>query len=145
RRQRDVLFDERLCLSGCDLCERTCPQAIHRNGETVVIDRAALDDAALDALTDCCPTQALSVCGESRSLETIMDTVLRDRPFYARSGGGITLSGGEPFMQPEMAKMLLQRSREAGIHTAVESCLHVPWKHIAPSLPFLDLLLADLK
>ncbi|EPC7250824.1 glycyl-radical enzyme activating protein [Cronobacter sakazakii] len=145
RRQRDVLFDERLCLQGCELCKAACPQAISRRGDALVINREALDDTALDALTDCCPTQALSVCGESRSVEAIMDTVLRDRPFYARSGGGITLSGGEPFMQPEMAKALLQRSREAGIHTAVESCLHVPWKHIAPSLPFLDLLLADLK
>lgn len=74
-----------------------------------------------------------------------MATVLRDKPFYARSGGGITLSGGEPFMQPELAKELLQLSKAAGLNTAVESCLHVPWKYIEPSLPFLDLLLADLK
>ncbi|NHV89131.1 glycyl-radical enzyme activating protein [Cronobacter dublinensis] len=145
RRERDVLFDERLCLSGCDLCQKACPQAIRREADALVIDRAALNDAALEALTDCCPTQALTVCGETQSVESIMETVLRDRPFYARSGGGITLSGGEPFMQPEMAQALLQRSREAGIHTAVESCLHVPWKYIAPSLPYLDLLLADLK
>ncbi|EKK4080346.1 glycyl-radical enzyme activating protein [Cronobacter dublinensis] len=145
RRERDVLFDERLCLSGCDLCQKACPQAIRREADALVIDRAALNDDALETLTDCCPTQALTVCGATQSVESIMETVLRDRPFYARSGGGITLSGGEPFMQPEMAQALLQRSREAGIHTAVESCLHVPWKYIAPSLPYLDLLLADLK
>lgn len=74
-----------------------------------------------------------------------MTTVLRDKPFYDRSGGGLTLSGGEPFMQPEMAMALLQASHEAGIHTAVETCLHVPWKYIAPSLPYIDLFLADLK
>ena len=74
-----------------------------------------------------------------------MATVLRDKPFYDRSGGGLTLSGGEPFMQPEMATALLQASHEAGIHTAVETCLHVPWKYIAPSLPYIDLFLADLK
>lgn len=73
-----------------------------------------------------------------------MATVLRDKPFYDRSGGGLTLSGGEPFMQPEMATALLQASHEAGIHTAVETCLHVPWKYIAPSLPYIDLFLADL-
>ncbi len=49
-----------------------------------------------------------------------MTTVLRDKPFYDRSGGGLTLSGGEPFMQPEMAMALLQASHEAGIHTAVK-------------------------
>ena len=74
-----------------------------------------------------------------------MATVLRDKPFYDRSGGGLTLSGGEPFMQPEMATALLQASHEAGIHTAVETCLHVPWKYIAPSLSYIDLFLADLK
>ena len=74
-----------------------------------------------------------------------MAEVMRDKPFYLRSGGGLTLSGGEPFMQPDIAADLLRRGREAGIHTAVESCLHVPWRYIAPSLPWLDLLLADLK
>ena len=74
-----------------------------------------------------------------------MTTVLRDKPFYDRSGGGITLSGGEPFMQPELAASLFKASHEAGIHTAVETCLHVPWKYIEPSLPWIDLFLADLK
>ena len=75
-----------------------------------------------------------------------MATVLRDKPFYDRSGGGLTLSGGEPFMQPEMATALLQASHDRQcIHTAVETCLHVPWKYIAPSLPYIDLFLADLK
>ncbi len=64
-----------------------------------------------------------------------MKTVLRDKPFYDRSGGGLTLSGGEPFMQPEMATALLQASHEAGIHTAVETCLHVPWKYITLLCP----------
>lgn len=75
----------------------------------------------------------------------IMATVLRDKPFYDRSGGGITLSGGEPFMNPALAQALFEASHQAGIHTAVETCLHVPWKYIEPSLPFVDLFLADLK
>ncbi|WP_157724458.1 radical SAM protein, partial [Salmonella enterica] len=92
-----------------------------------------------------CPTQALTVCGEVKSVDDIMATVLRDKPFYDRSGGGLTLSGGEPFMQPELAAELFQASHDAGIHTAVETCLHVPWKYIEPSLPYIDLFLADLK
>jgi pyruvate formate lyase activating enzyme len=74
-----------------------------------------------------------------------MATVLRDKPFYDRSGGGITLSGGEPFMNPELAHALFKASHEEGIHTAVETCLHVPWHYIEPSLPYVDLFLADLK
>ncbi|MNZ98653.1 Pyruvate formate-lyase 1-activating enzyme [compost metagenome] len=74
-----------------------------------------------------------------------MATVLRDKPFYDRSGGGLTLSGGEPFMNPDLALSLFKASHEQGIHTAVETCLHVPWHAIEPSLPYVDLFLADLK
>ncbi|AFJ46728.1 glycyl-radical enzyme activating protein [Shimwellia blattae] len=142
---RDVLFDARLCLEGCRLCADTCPHAIRRDGPLPVIHRAALSERDLDNLQTCCPTGALVVCGEPRPVDDIMAAVLRDKPFYDRSGGGVTLSGGEPFMQPALAAEILARSKAAGIHTAAESCLHVPWKYIAPSLDNLDLLLADLK
>ncbi|AIR03100.1 pyruvate formate lyase-activating protein [Cedecea neteri] len=144
-RECDVLLDRRLCLSGCDLCQQAAPDAVSRVGDELIIARGRLNEGTVNALRDCCPTQALTVCGEEKTAEAIMATVLRDKPFYARSGGGITLSGGEPFMQPALAKNLLKLSKAAGLNTAVESCLHVPWKYIEPSLPFLDLLLADLK
>lgn len=144
-RTRDLLFDARLCLAGCDLCQQAAPQVIERALNGLLIHREKLNDAQLNALTDCCPTQALSVCGETQSVDEIMATVLRDRPFYLRSGGGITLSGGEPFMNPQLAQALLQSSHQQGIHTAVETCLHVPWRYIEPSLPYVDLFLADLK
>lgn len=144
-REHDVLFDERLCLAGCELCPQAAPHAISRIDDALVIAREKLMADDMLTLTDCCPTQALSVCGETQSVDAIMQKVLRDKPFYDRSGGGITLSGGEPFLQPEIAEQLLKRSKEAGIHTAVESCLHVPWKYIEPSIEHLDLLLADLK
>ena len=144
-RSRDVLFDARLCLDGCDLCQQAAPGCIARALNGLVIHREKLREETLNALTDCCPTQALTVCGEEQQVGEIMATVLRDKPFYDRSGGGITLSGGEPFMQPELAASLFKASHEAGIHTAVETCLHVPWKYIEPSLPWIDLFLADLK
>ncbi|WOZ76102.1 glycyl-radical enzyme activating protein [Kosakonia sacchari] len=144
-RTRDLLFDPRLCLAGCELCQHAAPKVIERAVNGLLIHREKLDDTQLDALTDCCPTQALSVCGETPDVRDIMATVLRDKPFYDRSGGGITLSGGEPFMNPQLAQQLLQSSHQHGIHTAVETCLHVPWRYIEPSLPFVDLFLADLK
>ncbi|MEG1211511.1 MAG: glycyl-radical enzyme activating protein [Leclercia sp.] len=144
-RAREVLFDPRLCLAGCDLCQQTAPDVIERTLEGLVIHRQKLDAPLLDALTHCCPTQALTVCGEEKQIDEIMNTVLRDKPFYDRSGGGITLSGGEPFMNPDLARALFQASHEQGIHTTVETCLHVPWHYIEPSLPFIDLFLADLK
>ncbi len=144
-RGQDVLFDERLCLAGCELCPQVAPHAISRIDDALVIVREKLMPGDMAPLIDCCPTQALSVCGETQSVDAIIQKVLRDKPFYDRSSGGITLSGGEPFMQPDVAEQLLRKSKEAGIHTAVESCLHVPWKYIEPSIEHLDLLLADLK
>ena len=142
---RDVLFDQRLCLDQCRLCASACPHAIHGNGPSVVIDRPRLTDQDLDTLQHCCPSQALAVCGEVKNSDDIMAAIMRDEAFYRRSGGGVTLSGGEPFMQPAQTADLLARCRAAGIHTAVESCLHTPWKNIEPALAHLDLLLADLK
>ncbi|USR62810.1 glycyl-radical enzyme activating protein [Lelliottia amnigena] len=144
-RTRDVLFDARLCLEGCDLCQQAAPGIIDRTLNGLIIHREKLNDATLNALTDCCPTQAMTVCGEEQQVADIMATVLRDKPFYERSGGGITLSGGEPFMNPTLAHSLFKASHEQGIHTAVETCLHVPWHAIEPSLPYVDLFLADLK
>ncbi|MFI8417014.1 glycyl-radical enzyme activating protein [Serratia sp. NPDC078593] len=144
-RQQDILFDPRLCLAHCQLCHARAPQAIAWCDESLVIQRNRLTDSDYAALSGCCPTDALTVCGSAVNIDEIMHTVLRDKPFYQRSGGGLTLSGGEPFMQPARAAELLKRGAQAGIHTAVESCLHIPWSHIAPSLPWLDLMLADLK
>ncbi|MCS2153569.1 glycyl-radical enzyme activating protein [Scandinavium goeteborgense] len=144
-RTQDLLFDARLCLDGCDLCQQAAPGVIERALNGLVIHREMLEQSHLDALIECCPTQALTVCGELKSVDDIMATVLRDKPFYDRSGGGLTLSGGEPFMNPELALQLLKTSHDQGIHTAVETCLHVPWKYLEPALPYIDLFLADLK
>lgn len=144
-REPELLFDARLCLAGCQRCCDVAPQAIHRDGGNIVIARERISAADNVALKTCCPTQALTVCGEETTVSEIMRTVLRDAPFYQRSGGGITLSGGEPFMSPALTRALLEESHRHGIHTAVETCLHVPWRYIEPCLPFTDLFLADLK
>ncbi|MEC5344630.1 glycyl-radical enzyme activating protein [Brenneria populi] len=144
-RKRELLFDARLCMAGCDLCRRAAPGVMADAPAGRVIFRERLTEADFDRLQTCCPTQALTVCGEEADVDNIMAAVRRDMPFYQRSGGGVTLSGGEPFMQPDVAHALLRRSRGEGIHTAVETCLHVPWSYIEPSLPDIDLFLADLK
>jgi pyruvate formate lyase activating enzyme len=140
----DILLDRRQCIEGCRLCSQTCP-AILRDSEGIQLTRSALNAEDMERLRGLCPSEALQMCGRDETLDTLMDTILRDRPFLERSGGGVTLSGGEPFMQPDFAAALLARCKAQGLHTAVESCLHVPWHQIEPSLPSLDLLLADLK
>lgn len=141
----DVLFDSRLCSAGCQECTTRFPHAMTQENGTLSLRREQFLPGDLCQMEHVCPSGALSVCGDETNIDALMQQILRDKPFYRRTGGGVTLSGGEPFMQPQTALTLLQRCQQEGLHTAVESCLHVPWKYIEPSLGALDLMLADLK
>lgn len=92
-----------------------------------------------------CFANAIVLVGETKTAEEVVEEVLADRAFYASSGGGVTLSGGEPLMQPEFAKAILQQCRREGIHTAVETNLARPWRRVTPLAPLVDLWLVDLK
>lgn len=144
QREPEVQWDARLCLADCQACLQ--PPAIVREASGgLAIDRAQLTADSLPALCAECASGALRCVGEWRTVNAVMEQVLRDRPYFARSGGGMTLSGGEPFMQPAFARDLLCAAHDAGIHTAVETCLHVPWRYLAPALPYTRLWLTDLK
>lgn len=141
----EILFDARLCSAGCQHCAQAFPHAVAVTENGIEIRRDDFLASDMCQIEQVCPAGALSVCGNEADIDALMTQILRDKPFYQRTGGGVTLSGGEPFMQPHTTLTLLQRCRQEGLHTAVESCLHVPWKYIDPSLGALDLLLADLK
>ncbi len=98
----------------------------------------------LAARVDLCPTGALHWVGESRTAGEVMAEVRRDRPFYGESGG-LTLTGGEPTMQPAMCEALLRLARQEGIATAMETCGHTQWAVFARLLPWLDMVLFDVK
>lgn len=74
-----------------------------------------------------------------------MQVVRRDLPFYEASGGGLTVSGGEPLSQPGFLRALFEAAKEEGIHTCVETCGHAPWQVVASLLPITDLFLFDWK
>lgn len=83
--------------------------------------------------------------GRDVTVEEIMPELLADIPYYRRSGGGITLSGGEFLCQPKFAKALLMACREQGLHTAVESTGYCDFEKIKELLPYIDLFLMDIK
>ena len=85
------------------------------------------------------------VIGRDVTVEEVMETVEKDRPYYARSGGGLTLSGGESLCQPEFARDLLRAAKESGINTAMESMGCAKWEVIQEILPYLDHYLMDIK
>lgn len=97
------------------------------------------------ACADACPTTALELLGKTMTAEEVLEEVVKDKAFYAHSGGGLTLSGGEPAMQPEFALAVLRGAKEAGIHTAIETAGHIDWKVYESFLPWLDMVLFDIK
>jgi pyruvate formate lyase activating enzyme len=92
-----------------------------------------------------CNARALQLEGRLMTVGQVMDEVLPDKPFYDASGGGVTLSGGEPALTRDFACEILRECRSKGLHTAVETCGEVPWKSIEAILPYTDLVMMDLK
>jgi pyruvate formate lyase activating enzyme len=85
------------------------------------------------------------VIGQVLTSEEVMRQVLRDIRFYENSGGGVTLSGGEPAAQRNFALSILQKCKEAGIHTALDMCGHAPWSALKELLTYTDFVLYDIK
>ena len=83
--------------------------------------------------------------GQLLTPQEVMRQILRDIRYYENSGGGVTLSGGEPTAQPDFALSLLQKCKEAGIHTALDMCGHAPWSRLKQLLACTDFVLFDIK
>jgi pyruvate formate lyase activating enzyme len=83
--------------------------------------------------------------GQMARVDEILREVEKDRPFYENSGGGVTLSGGEPLSQPDFVLQLLRRLKEREIHTALETCGFAPEEAVAAVIPYTDLVLFDIK
>jgi len=125
---------------GCGRCVEVCPQGVHLPGSPKNFSVCV----ACGACADSCPTAALELLGKPMTVEAVMQEVIQDRPFYGNDGG-LTVSGGEPAMQPEFTLSLLRAAREAGIHTAMETAGWIDGKVYEAIIPWLDLVLFDIK
>ena len=94
---------------------------------------------------DACPAGAIRLWGQRYTVPQLMEEIGKDRSFYAKSGGGVTLSGGEVLLQWRFAAALLRECQAAGIHSCVESALHVPWAHAEAVFQYTDLVITDIK
>lgn len=92
-----------------------------------------------------CPSQGLLVYGRRRTVGDVLDSVEQDMAFYTRSGGGMTLSGGEPLLQKDFAVALLRQARQRRMKTAIETCGMVPEENIREAAPWLSFALFDIK
>jgi pyruvate formate lyase activating enzyme len=88
---------------------------------------------------------ALELCGVERTVDEVMTEVLKDASFYKNSGGGMTISGGEPFMQHEFALALFKAAKEQGLHTCIETSGYVSEEILERFIPYVDIFLWDVK
>jgi pyruvate formate lyase activating enzyme len=138
-----LFFSSDTC-AGCGKCVAVCPEkAITIHEEKSQTDRNLCK--ACGKCVDVCPNEARGIMGKYATVKEVFDDVMKDDIFYRRSGGGVTLSGGEPFFQPRFAVALLKMLKNAGIHTAVETCGQAPWNVIKEALSYVDLVLYDFK
>lgn len=92
-----------------------------------------------------CPSTALHLIGEVKTVDEVLSEVVKDKIFYEQSGGGLTLSGGEALMQPKFAINLLKRAKEEQIHTAIETEGFTAWENLKQAAKYLDYILFDIK
>ncbi|MFX1297204.1 MAG: glycyl-radical enzyme activating protein [Promethearchaeota archaeon] len=141
----EILYIRSKC-KGCGLCIEVCPQkAILRGADPfqVKTDRAICISCGECIVT--CPNQARELSGQHYTAEELFREVEKDAAFYRRSGGGITLGGGEPTMQAEFIGEFLALCRSHFFHTAMETSALTSWEKLKPILLLLDLIYVDLK
>ena len=144
--KRMVVYHPEQCIK-CEHCVAACPRGAisTRPGERrfIHVDRKRCDcDGTCIAA---CPTGALRWDSSEYTAYQLVEEFLRDRVFYRNSGGGVTLSGGEPLVQADFAESVLKLSREHGLHTAIETTLHTGKVVLERMIPVVDLFLTDIK
>ncbi len=137
-----VWYDVR-CI-GARRCISACPaNALELAPDGMHIDRERCSPC--DSCAEACPSGALEIIGRRWSPSDLVAHVAKDKAFYETSGGGVTVSGGEPAMQPDFLEAFLARCREATIPTALDTCGYADWSVYERLMPYLDLVLYDLK
>lgn len=128
----------------CGYCFRVCPNGAHQK----VDGQHILDRDRCKVCGKCtieCYSGALELIGRNSSVDEVIAKVLRDKPFYETSGGGMTLSGGEPLMQIDFSEALLKAAKQEGLNCCVETSGQVNFSSFERVIPYVDLFLFDIK
>ena len=130
----------------CGMCKEECP------GENVLeFVRGKLASIDRSKCTNClacyhaCPSDAIKQWGSLMTVDECMKEIRKDIGYYERSGGGVTVSGGEPLLQSDFVAELFSRCKDEGIQTCLESTFCTDWKEAEKVLPYTDLIISDLK
>lgn len=130
--------------TGCQQCVNVCEKKGLRWDGAKVIGNPMLCDGCGDCV-QICPNNARKVVGKTMTSDKVLEQVLKDKMFYDTSGGGVTISGGEPLLFPEFVEELIIACRKAGVHTAVETSGYASENAVVTALKDVDMVLFDLK
>ena len=138
-----VFLTPRLCV-GCGECVAACQKGLHSFTED---GRHLIDRTKCGLCGECVSAcvGALELCGKEMTPEEIIREVLKDKPFYENSGGGMTISGGDPLFAADFTLALLRCAQENGLHTCIETSGFARWEKIGALIPYVDLFLWDVK
>ncbi len=135
-------------VSKCGDCITVCPKGgkdvfTIENDKIISINRTICDDCLL--CFNECPSDALKLWGKEMTVDEVMKVVLADKSYYEENNGGVTISGGESLVQPEFVKNVFMRCNEEGVHTCLESALHVSESVMDSVMPYTDMVITDIK
>ncbi len=138
----EIFYDSKKCIlcSACIVCEKKCHD-FDESGH--MYNRNECLKCGLCA--EKCPASALEKVGEQKTVEEVIETVLRDKAFYETSGGGMTISGGEPMMQFDFSLELMKQAKKNGLHTCMETCGFAKSEHFEEIAEYTDIFLFDYK
>ncbi len=137
------MYDSKKCVH-CKGCARVCKSGCHTFSENTHTFHAE-KCTACGKCSLVCPTKAMTFVGTPVTDDEIWEEIQKDLVFYKTSGGGVTISGGEPLYQPEFTREILKKCRENGIHTAIETSGFAPAAAVKSVLAYCDLVLFDIK
>jgi pyruvate formate lyase activating enzyme len=146
--RQELYFYQDKC-TGCGKCAEVCPAG----ATSIIVDsnripKATIERSKCASCFNCfqaCLSGARVIVGQLIPFDQILREVTSDRPFYENSGGGVTISGGEPLLFPEFTLELAKKIKEEMLHLAIETSCFTKWKKIEPLLNFVDLFIVDIK
>ncbi len=133
----------------CGRCSEVCPTGastmiMNQDGKAELQLNRELCDGCMKCVFECL-SDARSTVGQELSFEEILKEALSDKPFYKNSGGGVTISGGDPLMHPDFTLELAKALKQEEVDVTIETSCFPKWKVVEPLLEFIDMFIVDLK